>query len=69
MVNMYIMTFLETFLLVGLSSQLSKLLIVYTEIVQLPKPRSMKPTVIGIITGTCKTPLLCVEFILLHQIL
>lgn len=52
--NMYIMIFLESFLLVGLSSQLSKLLIVYTEIVQLPKPGSMKQTVICIITGTCK---------------
>lgn len=51
---MYIMNFLESFLLVGLSSQLSKLLIVYTEIVQLPKPGSMKQTVICIITGTCK---------------
>lgn len=47
----YIVTFLETFLLVGMSSQLSKLLIVYTEIVQLPRPGNRKQTVIGIITG------------------
>lgn len=63
--NVYIMTFLESFLLVGLSSQLSKLLIVYTEIVQLPKPGSRKKTVIGIITGTCKC-LSCVSNLFCH---
>lgn len=62
--NMYIMTFLEGFLLIGMSSQLSKLLIVYTEIVQLPRPASMKQTVIGIITGSYEIFLLCAWIIL-----
>lgn len=44
-------TFLEIFLLVGLSSHLSKLLVVYTEIIQLPSNKHMKGTVICIITG------------------
>lgn len=47
----YIVTFLESFLLVAMSSQLSKLLIVYTEIVQLPRPGNRKQTVVGITTG------------------
>lgn len=34
-----------------MSSQLSKLLIVYTEIVQLPRPGNRKQTVVGITTG------------------
>ncbi|GLV32325.1 uncharacterized protein CBL_00964 [Carabus blaptoides fortunei] len=47
----YITTLLETFLLVGMSSHLSKLLIVYTELVQMSGVRRLKPTVVGIITG------------------
>ena len=44
-------TFLEIFLLIGLSSHLSKILVVYTEIIQFPHGRHMKETVICIITG------------------
>lgn len=44
-------TFLEIFLLIGLSSHLSKLLIVYTEIIQLPRVKHIKETVVCIITG------------------
>lgn len=44
-------TILEIFLLIGLSSHLSKLLVVYTEIIQLPTNKHMKETVICIITG------------------
>ncbi|KAJ8964500.1 hypothetical protein NQ314_004788, partial [Rhamnusium bicolor] len=50
----YFMTFittLEAFLLLGMSSHLSKLLIVFTELIQLPKPMASKYTVIGIISG------------------
>lgn len=35
----------------GMSSHLSKLLIVFTELVQLPRPVTSKQTVIGIISG------------------
>lgn len=48
---MYIRILLETFFLIALSTQLSKLLVVYTEMVQLPKSNSTKQTIIGIITG------------------
>lgn len=47
-----VMSILESFLLTGLSSQLSNLLIIYSELVQLPRMRSVKQTVVLIITGT-----------------
>ncbi|XP_065172081.1 adhesion G protein-coupled receptor B3-like [Atheta coriaria] len=46
-----VMSILESFLLTGLSSQLSNLLIIYSELVQLPRMRSVKQTVVLIITG------------------
>ncbi|KAK6637504.1 hypothetical protein RUM44_007924 [Polyplax serrata] len=52
-------TFLEIFLLVGLSSHLSKLLVVYTEIIQLPTNKHMKETVVCIITGLPVLAVLC----------
>lgn len=42
---------LKIFFLMGMSSHLSKLLIVFTELVQLPRPVTSKQTVIGIISG------------------
>ncbi|XP_071057708.1 uncharacterized protein [Onthophagus taurus] len=48
---LYLMSFLESFLLTAMSSQLSKLLVVYTEIVQLQRMGSIKQTVVLIITG------------------
>lgn len=48
---LYIMSFLESFLLTAMSSQLSKLLVVYTEVMQLQRMGSIKQTVILIITG------------------
>ncbi|CAH0555811.1 unnamed protein product [Brassicogethes aeneus] len=47
----YFLTSLETFILLALSSHLSKLLIVFTELVHLPRPVTSKETVIGIISG------------------
>lgn len=47
----YVTTSLEAFLLIGMSSHLSKLLIVYTEVVHIPKVQYMKQTVVSIITG------------------
>ncbi|XP_019873401.2 uncharacterized protein LOC109601592 isoform X3 [Aethina tumida] len=47
----YFITSLETFILLALSSHLSKLLIVFTELVHLPRPVTSKETVIGIISG------------------
>lgn len=47
----YVTTSLEAFLLIGMSSHLSKLLIVYTEVIQIPKVQHMKQTVVSIITG------------------
>jgi len=44
-------TSLEAFLLIGMSSHLSKLLIVYTEVIQIPRVQHMKQTVVSIITG------------------
>ncbi|EEB10186.1 conserved hypothetical protein [Pediculus humanus corporis] len=52
-------TFLEIFLLIGLSSHLSKILVVYTEIIQFPHGRHMKETVICIITGVPILAVLC----------
>ncbi|KAK9878679.1 hypothetical protein WA026_023126 [Henosepilachna vigintioctopunctata] len=54
---MCMMVFLETFLLIAASTQLSKLLVVYAEFVHFPKRSGAKLTVIGIITGV---PLLTV---------
>ncbi|KAK9753667.1 hypothetical protein QE152_g1872 [Popillia japonica] len=48
---LYIMSFLESFLLTAMSSQLCKLLVVYTEIMQLQRMGSIKQTVVLIITG------------------
>lgn len=50
--HLCIMSILEICLLVGLSSQLSKILIVYSELVSLPKMASIKQTVVLIITGS-----------------
>jgi len=47
----YVTTSLEAFLLIGMSSHLSKLLIVYTEVIQIPRVQHMKQTVVSIITG------------------
>ncbi|KAL0272241.1 UNVERIFIED_CONTAM: hypothetical protein PYX00_005296 [Menopon gallinae] len=52
-------TFLEIFLLIGLSSHLSKVLIVYTEIIQLPRVKHIKETVVCIITGAPVLAVLC----------
>ncbi|XP_023311270.1 LOW QUALITY PROTEIN: uncharacterized protein LOC108910229 [Anoplophora glabripennis] len=48
---MMFITTLEAFFLLGMSSHLSKLLVVFTELIQLPKPMASKYTVIGIISG------------------
>ncbi|XP_030761910.1 adhesion G protein-coupled receptor B3-like [Sitophilus oryzae] len=48
---MIFLTFLEMFLLLSISSHLSKLLIVFTELIHVPKPVTSKYTVIGIISG------------------
>ncbi|XP_068086168.1 uncharacterized protein [Anabrus simplex] len=55
----YVTTSLEAFLLIGMSSHLSKLLIVYTEVVQIPKVRHIKQTVVSIITGVPVLAVLC----------
>ncbi|GLH12057.1 Uncharacterized protein GBIM_16808, partial [Gryllus bimaculatus] len=55
----YVTTSLEAFLLIGMSSHLSKLLIVYTEVVQIPKVRHIKQTVVSIITGVPVLAILC----------
>ncbi|XP_039292578.1 uncharacterized protein LOC111062656 [Nilaparvata lugens] len=56
---LYIVTCLEGFLLFGMSSHLSKLLLVYTEIVSLPKIPNIKLTVICIINGFTIIVVLC----------
>lgn len=38
-------------MLLGISSHLSKLLVVYTEVVRLPNVKNIKKTVFGITTG------------------
>ncbi|XP_066246025.1 uncharacterized protein [Euwallacea similis] len=48
---MVFLTFLEMFMLLGISSHLSKLLIVFTELIEMPKSMSSKYTVMGIISG------------------
>ncbi|KAJ8918647.1 hypothetical protein NQ315_013153 [Exocentrus adspersus] len=48
---MVFITTLEAFFLLGMSSHLSKLLVVFTELIQLPKPMASKYTVTGIISG------------------
>nr|CAI5837185.1 unnamed protein product [Callosobruchus analis] len=48
---MLFLTSLEAFFLLGMSSHLSKVLIVFTEIIQTPRPVVSKYTVIGIISG------------------
>ncbi|KAF7283416.1 hypothetical protein GWI33_000645 [Rhynchophorus ferrugineus] len=48
---MVFLTFLEMFLLLSISSHLSKLLIIFTELIQVPKPMTSKYTVVGIISG------------------
>ncbi|XP_050305057.1 uncharacterized protein LOC126742453 [Anthonomus grandis grandis] len=48
---MVFLTFLEMFILLGLSSHLSKLLIIFTELIDVPKSVSSKYTVMGIISG------------------
>lgn len=48
---MTFITTLEAFFLLGITSHLSKLLVVFTELIQLPKPMASKYTVIGIISG------------------
>ncbi|XP_021915638.1 adhesion G protein-coupled receptor B2-like isoform X2 [Zootermopsis nevadensis] len=55
----YVTTSLEAFLLIGMSSHLSKLLIVYTEVIQIPKVQHMKQTVVSIITGVPVLAVLC----------
>ncbi|KAJ9586827.1 hypothetical protein L9F63_019579, partial [Diploptera punctata] len=55
----YVTTSLEAFLLIGMSSHLSKMMIVYTEVVQIPKVRHMKQTVVSIITGVPVLAVLC----------
>ncbi|XP_063223579.1 uncharacterized protein LOC134531698 [Bacillus rossius redtenbacheri] len=47
----YVSTSLEALLLIGMSSHLSKVLIVYTEVAHMPKVRYLKKTVVSIITG------------------
>ncbi|GLG99882.1 Uncharacterized protein GBIM_06245, partial [Gryllus bimaculatus] len=54
----YVTTSLEAFLLIGMFSHLSKLLIVYTE-VQIPKVRHIKQTVVNISTGVPVLAILC----------
>nr|XP_023024388.1 uncharacterized protein LOC111512485 [Leptinotarsa decemlineata] len=44
-------TTIEAFVLLGMSSHLSKLLIVFTDLIEVPKPMTSKYTVIGIISG------------------
>lgn len=51
-VYLHIMTSIECFLLISLSSQLSKILIIYAEILHLPT-KNVKQTIVGIIT--CKS--------------
>uniref|UniRef100_A0AAR5P0Q2 G-protein coupled receptors family 1 profile domain-containing protein n=1 Tax=Dendroctonus ponderosae TaxID=77166 RepID=A0AAR5P0Q2_DENPD len=48
---MVFQTLLEMFVLVGISSHLSKLLIVFTELTEVPRSVSSKYTVVGIISG------------------
>lgn len=48
---MVFLTFLEMFLLLSISSHLSKLLIIFTELIQVSKPMTSKYTVVGIISG------------------
>ncbi|XP_049807000.1 adhesion G protein-coupled receptor L4 [Schistocerca nitens] len=55
----YVTTSLEAFMLIGNSSHISKLLIVYTEVVKIPKVKHLKQTVICIITGVPVLALLC----------
>ncbi|RZF40740.1 hypothetical protein LSTR_LSTR017524 [Laodelphax striatellus] len=50
---------LEAFFLLGLSSHLTKLLLVYTEIIYLPKVKDMKLTVVGVINGFTLLIVLC----------
>jgi hypothetical protein len=46
-----VMAIIEILLLMGMSAHISILLMVYTELVQLPKSAASKQTVIGISTG------------------
>lgn len=46
-----VMAIMEILLLMGMSAHISILLLVYTELVQLPKTKASKQTVIGISTG------------------
>nr|CAD7201608.1 unnamed protein product [Timema douglasi] len=55
----YVTTSLEALLLIGMSSHLSKVLIVYTEVVQLPKIKHLKQTVVSVITGVPVLAVLC----------
>nr|CAD7568769.1 unnamed protein product [Timema californicum] len=52
----YVTTSLEALLLIGMSSHLSKVLIVYTEVVQLPKIKHLKQTVVSVITAVGAHP-------------
>lgn len=48
---MVYLTFLEMFILLAISSHLSKLLVVFTELIETPKTKSSKYTVVGITSG------------------
>ncbi|XP_060528944.1 uncharacterized protein LOC132703606 isoform X2 [Cylas formicarius] len=48
---MVFITFLEMFSLVAISSNLSKVLVVFTELIEIPKAQTSKFTVTGIISG------------------
>ncbi|KAL1140733.1 hypothetical protein AAG570_000663 [Ranatra chinensis] len=49
----YISVSLQFFILITLSSQLAKLVIVYSEVVKIPKVKHFRLTVVTIITGIC----------------
>ncbi|XP_014245843.1 uncharacterized protein LOC106664542 isoform X2 [Cimex lectularius] len=50
---------IEGLMLLGITSHLSKLLVVYTEVVRLPNVKNIKKTVFGITTGVTLLAVLC----------
>ncbi|XP_044012319.1 uncharacterized protein LOC122855196 isoform X2 [Aphidius gifuensis] len=52
-----IAVFLETFLLIGMSSPISQALIIYADLTQLKLGKNFQPTVISVITGL---PIICI---------
>ncbi|KAK9512682.1 hypothetical protein O3M35_001054 [Rhynocoris fuscipes] len=55
----YTTILMEALMLLGISTHLSKLLVVYTEVVRLPNVKNIKKTVFGITTGGTLLAVLC----------